>query len=793
MSNFNIKSYFTFLSRNKTYTAVNVFGLAVSLTFVIIIGLYTWQETSIDRQHSKADRIYNIGLEFMDDSSRVMGCHHASLRNLRMHYPEIENTCGMVRGSIKVRDRNDVLNVNTINTDSTFFSMFDFKLLRGDRTTCLRSKDNIVVTEGFARRYFGTDDVLGRAIMTTDSLHFRITGVVQNFDNTFIDKDIDALVDFSYAEREGEGNMDKYFPGQINVTNCACFVQVRKGCDLMQKEADIQKFWPTFWPYEPAMPIQPFLTPLNKLYFNDTPEVNVMQFGNINMVKILLAVGLVILLFSIMNYINLTVAQCGYRARETATRRLFGCSKTGISINMFSESLIMCAFSCVIAAAMTIGVAGFAGSIIGKDIDTGMLATPWAIASILLFVVVVSLLAGVIPATVLSRVKPIEVVRGTLTKHTKMIFSRIFIVTENLITIVLLSCALIMMLQMNHLINAPIGFNKDNIISIFDPWKFNGNNLTVFLDKLRALPCVEKATNSCGSAVYGGNSTAIAFEGDKTQTPVHIFNVTPEFMEIYGITPKNGGKIQSGNTLYLNDQAQELLHMKPTDTNLNNRYKSKNSNMLPADVRYGGLINNFHTNSILQPISPYFIFVSDQIERPWYVTIKVKGDPVNALNEIKRVYKEVFREEMDDSKPVIVTDQIAEIFEKDIRTSKIVSLFAFIAIIISLLGLVAMSTYFIQQRAREIAIRKVFGSTGNQIRVRLIRTFMLYVTIAFVIAVPIVMHFMSKWIEQYSYRIVWWPWIVAAGVIVMLISFAAVAVQSWMASNKNPVKNIRQE
>ena len=148
---------------------------------------------------------------------------------------------------------------------------------------------------------------------------------------------------------------------------------------------------------------------------------------------------------------------------------------------------------------------------------------------------------------------------------------------------------------------------------------------------------------------------------------------------------------------------------------------------------------------------------------------------------------------MDTSRPVFVTDQISEIFEKDIRTSKIVSLFAFIAIIISLLGLVAMSTYFIQQRAREIAVRKVFGSTGNQIRLRLIRTFMLYVGIAFVIAVPIVVHFMSKWIEQYSYRIVWWPWIVAAGVIVMLISLAAVAVQSWMASNENPVKNIRQE
>ena len=181
------------------------------------------------------------------------------------------------------------------------------------------------------------------------------------------------------------------------------------------------------------------------------------------------------------------------------------------------------------------------------------------------------------------------------------------------------------------------------------------------------------------------------------------------------------------------------------------------------------------------------------IKQPLNISILVEGDPMEAYARIKEMYKEVFHEEVDESTPPFVYKQIEKRFEQEIRTSKIVSLFAFIAIIISLLGLVAMSTYFIQQRAREIAVRKVFGSTGNQIRVRLIRTFMLYVGIAFVIAVPIVVHFMSKWIEQYSYRIVWWPWIVAAGVIVMLISLAAVAVQSWMASNENPVKNIRQE
>ncbi len=141
---------------------------------------------------------------------------------------------------------------------------------------------------------------------------------------------------------------------------------------------------------------------------------------------------------------------------------------------------------------------------------------------------------------------------------------------------------------------------------------------------------------------------------------------------------------------------------------------------------------------------------------------------------------------MDESTPPFIDKQIEQRFEQELRASKIVSLFALVAIVISLLGLVAMSTYFIQQRAK-------FGSTSDQVRRRLIRTFLLYVGIAFVIAVPIIVHFMSGWISQYSYRIVWWPWIVVAGVIVLLISFAAVAVQSWIAAGENPVKNIKQE
>lgn len=146
---------------------------------------------------------------------------------------------------------------------------------------------------------------------------------------------------------------------------------------------------------------------------------------------------------------------------------------------------------------------------------------------------------------------------------------------------------------------------------------------------------------------------------------------------------------------------------------------------------------------------------------------------------------------MDADRARFVDKQVQEEFEAQIRTSRIVSLFALVAILISMLGLIAMSTYFIEQRQKEIAVRKVFGSTSGQMRMRLVRTFLMYVVIAFIISVPIVLYFMKDWIIQYTYRITWWPWIAVAGAIILLISFAAVMVQSWMAANENPIKHIK--
>ena len=772
-----------------------MFGLAVSLMFVILIGLYAWHEFSVDRQHGKADRIYAVGLKLKDEPKPRAGSHHAVLRYMKKQYPEIEQTCGFTCGRLRLLDRGDILNPDVLMSDSTFFSMFDFKLLRGDRKTCLNQRNNIVLTESFARRMFGTDDVIGRPIMTEDSLHFRVTGVVQDFDGTIIGKDVCAIVDFSYCNLMGNAYSDENFPMSIAIGSTMAFVQVRKGTDFMQKEKDVQKFFPTFWPgpEDGYTQVSPVLIPLDKLYFSGCDNLYYLHLGNFKLVSILAAVAVVILLFSIMNYINLTVAQSGYRAREMATRRLFGCTKAGVGTNMFGESLVMCLLSLVIAIALAYVFAPYIGRLLDTKISLAPLFSPLGIAVLAAFVIVVSLIAGVLPATILYKVKPIEVVRGTFRKQTKMVFSRVFITVQNVITIVMLACAFIMARQMLHLTKAPLGFNTKNIIAL----KLNNatdNDFTDrFIDRLRTLPFVKAVAPSYGTPVDGGNNPSVQFDGDKDKSTFNVITGTPEMMKIYGIKMKNNLNLKGDSIVYLNGKSLYFLKMSPNSTHTSDRYNALIPLLLNGNARYGGIINDFNVHDIRNYTQGLILQTCKNITWPRNISILVEGNPTEAYAKIKDIYKEVYHEDVDESTPPFIDKQIEQRFEQELRASKIVSLFALVAIVISLLGLVAMSTYFIQQRAKEIAIRKVFGSTSDQVRRRLIRTFLLYVGIAFVIAVPIIVHFMSDWISQYSYRIVWWPWIIVAGVIVLLISFAAVAVQSWIAAGENPVKNIKQE
>lgn len=791
---FNLKSYFTFLSRNKAYTAINVFGLSISLMFVLLIGVYTWQERSVDHQHAKAGRIYALGVHFAEDRLPGLGLHHAVLRHFRQRYPEVENTCGFIVGGMRLERNGEYYNAVRLETDSTFFSMFDFKLLQGDRKTCLSDKHNVVLTESFARKWFGTDDVLGREVVANDSVRFRVTGVVQDFTNTIINERVEMLVDFSWARYSNAANADENFPNMVNVTGASTFVQVREGAKMLGREAEFTKFIHSFWPSfnDKGFRCQLTLQPLDNLYFSGLVNYNDnLRNGNANLVNILFAAGLVILLFAIMNYINLTVAQSGYRSREMATRRLFGAGRPAIVARLIVESTMLCVLSMCIAVALALAFAPAAGRLLTVTIDMAVLARPMVVVLLLALVLLMGIVSGIIPAMVLSRAAPIAVVRGTFRRHTKMVLSKVFIVVQNVITIVMLASALIMMRQVSHLVHAPMGFNTKNLLTIDQGAALASKDYPVFLDRLRQLPQVRMVVPSMGTPQDGGNNNTVIEEGRNDSYQMLVGE--PDFLKIYGLKVKADHGVRHRPVVYLNAMAVNCLKMKPTDHHMSDYYKKLDFYGFPKEAAFGGVLQDFKLRNIERNVQqPMLVCLVDKVEKPWSLTVQVEGDLVEAYQAIQRLYKEVYHEELDEAHPY-VDSQIEADFERELRTARIVALFSFVAIIISLLGLVAMSTYFIQQRRKEIAIRKVFGSTGNQVRLRLIRTFLGYVAVAFVLSVPVVWYFMADWVSQYSYRITWWPWIIVAGILVLLISFVAVVAQSWMASNGNPVNNIKQE
>ncbi|MCO6026469.1 ABC transporter permease [Prevotella cerevisiae] len=778
----NVKSYLTFLSRNKVYTLINVFGLSVSLMFVILIGVYTTQEYNVDKMHSKADRIYLLGCKEDDgeNTDSVDGSNWNIQKYLKSRYPEIEKTCGLSKTDALINQPSgEKEKAKCLFVDSTFYQLLDFPLTEGDRNHVLDKLNSAVVTENFAKKLFGNANPLGKVITYNDSIHLVVTGVAQEMKGSSIDN-ADIIARYE--------NMKNFNPASINEglqnsTGAEIFILTKPNTHLENKTNDMKRYFKTFfWLYRlPDTKVTPLLIPFKKLYFSNISSSNENTLrGDKNLVNILFAVGVVILLFSIINYINLTIAQAGRRAREMATRRLLGSQRRDIALRLIQESVVLCFISLVIGILLALAAAPYVEKLLDTKLYMGALFTPAHLAILLLLMLLTGILSGIAPALFISREKPIEVVRGTFLHQTKMVFSKFLIIFQSTITMVLTGVSLTMVLQVHHLTKAPLGYQRNNIIGI-DNLVGDSAKSAAFLNTVKQLPCVKNASACCGYPLNRGNNNTLIYQGKSIS--FQIFTVDDQFMKIFGIPIEQDYHLDDENGCYINRQAYRELGLKPGVRHIS----IPNYNL---DIR--GIFRDFHIGDITEEQHPTLIFVKKALSSPWNFVIQVTGNPVEAYRQIQKVYKDVFHLDLDSDHPFI-DQQIEEAFDQQIRMSKIISLFAGIAILISLLGLVAMSTYFIQQRNKEIAVRKVFGSDSRQMLVRLVRTFLSYVLVAFVLSVPVIWYFMSDWLSGYSYRIALSPWIfLVSGLFCMAISISAVFIQSYRASHENPILHIKE-
>ena len=775
---FNFGTFFKFLGRNKLYTLIDIFGLSVSLMFVILIAVYTKQELSTDRFHSKADRIYALGYDY------GLGSAFRLAYKLQERYPEIEKVCPMAWSQATVYINDSKLNASLMLADSTFFDFFDFKLNSTNPQQVLAARNYAVISRTFARKAFGNENPLGKTITVNDSLSFVVNGVMDDIKNSVIPYS-DMLVRIDNIKYFNQG-MDSETYG--NAGDAHIFIMEKGNTHLQSKTGDMLAFFKEiFWPYKNGIWNKVELVPLKEIYFSDIKGHNFRQ-GDKRLVMILMSVGIAILIFAIINYINLAVAQSGFRAKEMATRRLLGSTRKELFARLMLESTLLCLLSFFLALLLAALFAPYAGELLNTKIDILGAVSVWSILISICLILILGAISGWLPATLISNVNPLDIAKGSFTRKNKMVFSRFFIVFQNVITIMLLVTSITMAVQTYHLIHAPLGYNTKNIINISTENMKDKEEMSVFANEVKQLASVKRVGHALGIPLYCNHNMTVEYNGKNIG--FQILGGDTACFQMLGLQILKDYHLGNQGTsnfshFYFSQQAIKETELKEgvTELHFNNNWT----------VQVDGIIKDIHMGNITRGLDPVIFFLgSSDIDIPWgYLLVETQGDPQVAYQQIKQVYERVVK--LDFWSP-FMDDQVKDSFAAQQRISKIVILFTAIALLISALGILAMSTYFIRQRTKEIAVRKAHGAENFEMLSRLILTFLTYVGIAFVIAVPLIWYIMNRWLSDYSYRISLSPWIfIAAGGFCLLISFVSVYWQSRHAAHANPVESLKSE
>lgn len=796
-----MKYFFRFLKNNPLYAVINVVGLALSLMFVILIGDYTYRQFSIDKWHKNHERIYVLGTENGNSLLSWPDCAHS----LKDRYPEVEDVCcvymhnGKIKHEDKVYEESQGDNAgNIMLADSNFFRFFDFKMIEGDRETALDSPEKCVVTESLAKALFPDGNALGqplqiegtRYVFVSDdngdpydsSLVYTVSGVIKDLDKTVFLNETAVIANFERAPQVLGYRLRNDLMASGPLGSALSFLMLRPGASLEDKIEDLTSYCiesiPVFNFYGNT---KAAIIPLDDLMFAPQNTGAGLQTGDKSLLGILLAVVLAILMFAVTNYINLTVANTGFRAKEMATRRLLGSDGLGISLELIGESTLMVFISFIIGGALALLLEDkmavlFKGKIdILKDINFSTVSVS------LLFIVLTGIISGIMPTISLSKYKPIDVVKGSFRYHSKMVLSRIFIILQNVITMTMMTATLTILLQMSHLVKAPLGYNTENI------YRVSSDNPEVLRNALKSQPFIQGIGSFSGTSL-DGNYCSMSTRKDKDNNNLLVYLTTwdKEFIDIMGINLVKDNHL-SGDVKYINEELAGKLSLGDGE-----------SEVTWGDgkvMQVAGIFSNFHMTNILDPYQPFMITVkdTDEIEDPNFM-VKTDGSP-DARKKLCDLIKEVDGTTEDlDWKVQSIESTVKASLTEEKNTMRVVSIFTGVAVLISILGFIGMSLFFIRQRRKEIGVRRIMGSTTNEVLSLLLTKFCAPLLVSFIFAVPLSWFIMDKWLESFSYRIGLSPWIfIASGAVSLLIAVVSIFFQTLHAAHSNPADAIRAE
>lgn len=783
------------LWKNKATSAINIFGLMTGITCCLLIGLYIQHETSYDKFQQKGNRVARVIMKYRFASGDFVSGNFTSTKvfpAIHKNFPEVESGVRMSlrKMVVSIKDR-QFDEPKIMFADSTFFDLFSFHLLQGDAKQVISGLNKIVLTESTAKKYFGDENPVGKVLnIGSDSEPYQVTGVIQNCPaNSQID--FDFLASFSSL---GETQEDTYWDA-----NYTTYLLLKSEKDIATLQRKLVPFMAKEMAGQGAT-INFLLEPFNSIHLYSTYEGFVPN-TSITYIYILAAVALLILAIACFTYINLSTARSMERAREVGIRKVTGAHKKQIFAQFISESALLSLIALLLSIGVVLAVLPAFNNLTGKALSAATLFTPVVIGTAIFVTACIGLLAGSYPALILSNFKPIKVLKGSFKNTASGIWLRkTLMVFQFVISVFLIMASFVIQSQLHYIQNKNLGYDREHILvmpldakmlSVLPTIKtaFTANPNVRSVCRAQNLPTEIVSGYNMRNSTMSENDqmavTANAIDEDYIATTgiklIAGSNFTrQDFKDIEGDdnTPKKFHFI-------LNESAAKVLGWTPAEA-IGKKMFLDNSR--PGTVK--GVVRDFNFLSLHSPIKPLVLFTGAWSRN---MLVKVTGNNMPATIS----YLEAQWKALVPQRPFeyhFLDEDYNRLYSAELRLGKVMNLFAAIAIILACVGLFGLSSYAVQQRIKEIGVRKVLGASVFGITAMLSKDFLRLVLVAFVIAAPVAWYALGLWLQGYSYRITLQWWVFAlSGLLLVLIAVITVSFRTIQAARTNPVKALRSE
>ncbi|MDE3251954.1 MAG: ABC transporter permease [Bacteroidota bacterium] len=782
------------LRKQKMFSLINILGLTVGITCCLMIFLYILNEFSYDNFHKNGKDIYRVmrvgQINGSEKNIPYLSPPYATA--LQNDYPDaIQSTVRVSRDNDLVSYRNISFNEKNIYlTDSNFFQFFSFRLIKGNPATVLNNPLSIVMTASTAKKYFGEEDPIGKVIDFDKKYRLTVTGIAEDVpENSHLD--FDMIVPISNWKNE---------PWFTQWPNNSLFVYVQLNPAV--KPATLQKQFPLFMDKymgkfykESGFSMGLTIHPLKDIYFEGESQFDNVKHGSKKMVFIFMSIALLILVIACINFMNLATARATDRAKEVGLRKVMGALRHQLASQFILESLLYA----LIAAALATGILQFImpaySGFLGKQLPS-FWNNPLFYVFIGGVILVIGLLAGSYPALLLSSFKPIESLKGKLkVGQNGVLFRKALVVFQFAISVLLIICVTVVMKQMHYVRTADLGFDKQHSLIVRIDNGTIYRNKELFKTAVQSDPSVETVSLMTGEP--GGFHDSYGFEAEGKPGEKMLLNT--EFAD-FDYAKALGLQIVAGRDFsseYPTDSTDAVLINESCAAKLGYTPRQaigkwiKNTSTDSSRRYIVGVVKDYHFASLKQTIGPLVISTKNGDRR--LALIKLKATDLRlAVNRIKQQYASVAPDYPFEYS--FLDEKFDNLYKSEIKQETLLSIFSMIAICIACLGLFGLASYTVVKRTKEIGIRKVIGSSVENIVFLLTKDLLKPVLIGTLVAIPAGYLIMHQWLQGFAYRIPiqWWLFAVAS-LTAILIALVTVSFQAVKAARANPVKSLRTE